>query len=650
MADASDTDAVQEASKILGSSNVVVESLSFEDRFSNLRLEMKYHQCKANSNDNRLERRWSLSRVDGLKELVPAIVKSTNLKALSWSFRTCEDPDVVEPLLQGLYTNHTIVTASFDVSTHDVVDKIVVMLCHNTSLKRFALGGEHNLPISGFGKALGMNHTLEILNFFWVNHRRSMELDLEELVQPLIMDENGNQANSTLTSLTFSGFSFVSSFAVSIAAMLRRNSSIKSLFLWSSLEIESDARELIQSLANNHSLETLDLSWCHGVKGTVFPTIMDVLLVNFTLKDIELHGTPLLEKGKDVAINKQLKKNAVSRKLHLMELELAKPTSARVIFCGNPYAAPNGCQGVALVEGVIRTECVKQLISFKQRQDQAILLEDLKQAILTIGSGYQHSWDELSEGGNVIMPVACEFAIKLLGRREIEDLVERGLKEGQIHEVHNAHWDEATMVTREWAGPSSSTRLDSYLELKAKKHIVKVNTPHDAWTKRNRWQEDLQEHDPSPQHHTEIALSELAHEVRHLSTVVQDTHKLLRDEVLSVTKLIRHMVPSPNLEYGKAVVAVGEGVLKDPPVVWATVTPEKLVREEASAIRTTETMASAEQWLVDFLKDKVISMKFGLQRVVYKDAQGRKTGEMGWICKKHFNEGMQVGELEGFAC
>jgi hypothetical protein len=354
----------------------------------------------------------------------------------------------------------------------------------------------------------------------------------------------------------------------------------------------------------------------------------------------------------------------------------------------------------------------------------------------------------LLEGGNVILPIACEFAIQLLGRREIEDLAERGLKEGRIHEVHNAHRDEATMVTRKWAGPSCSTRLDSYLELKAKKQIVRVNTPHDAWTKRNRWQEDLQEQDPSPQHHTEIALSELSHEVRHLSTVVQDTHKLLKDEVLNVTKLIRdlilnstqkqvprivlftthdtnlkqklitklvpgmealqlhllceykakehmvegqpgceviledqnwkkihefvveglkwvslaikagahitmglgHMVPSPNLEYGKAVVAVGEGVLKDPPIDWTTVAPENLVKEEASAIRTTKTMASAKQWLVDFLKNKIISTKFGLQRVVYKDAQGRKTGEMGWICKKHFNEGMRVGELVGFAC
>jgi hypothetical protein len=117
-----------------------------------------------------------------------------------------------------------------------------------------------------------------------------------------------------------------------------------------------------------------------------------------------------------------------------------------------------------------------------------------------------------------------------------------------------------------------------------------------------------------------------------------------------ITMGLGHTVPNLNLEYEKAIVAVGEGVFKDPPLDWAIVTPEKLVREEASAIRMAETMASAKQWLVDFLKDKVISMKFGLQRVVYKDAQGRKTGEMGWICKKHFNEGMRVGELEGFAC
>ncbi|CAK9272315.1 unnamed protein product [Sphagnum jensenii] len=1290
MAYASDTDVVQEVSKILASSDVVVESFkNFQREWKELCVEMRYHRCKADSNDDRLEEpevegdvphRWSLSRVDGLKELVPAIVKSTNLKALSFAWGL-DYPDIVDPLLQGLYTNNTIVTARFYVSFRnaaipDFMDKFAVMLCHNTSLKHFSLDiSESYLPLSRYVNASGVDRSLELLQ---LQARDLLQLSVretvEELVQPLIMDENGNQVNSTLTTLTFSGFFVMSSFSARIAGMLRRNSSIKHLTLERSLATESDARELIQSLADNHSLETLDLRRCWGVKGTVFHAIMDVLLINFTLKKIGLRWTPLSRNGKDVVINKQLQKNAAAKELHLMELEMAEPTSARVIFCGSPYAgkttlckavirsleqksginkniinpskdfmlkkidgvqrsiqgtaqltqrtrgiqvhglnniqgnrwsiwdiggqeefhgfhyfmfpdlsdtsnpslfllvcspyalrdegfpsktklkqpteirkeleywlrfiasksrstisfkpkvivvlthfdkddgfvaraqdtftslknqfvewvdviskpiavdafstqsastlasfiqanitdvlerlppiykvcpevqsalehwmtknpktpmmnwktfsdlcqksdllglvrvsieermveerrkavatsmhnsgdiiyfedldflvvnldwfchrvmghlikisdnrvklssaidsdgftsraylekvlndslksshdlgyhkmslyitphnlvelmlrlelcfesttgsnddhklfiptildidqgqkswkwsqhsssnssiyfgrrlqcddqkctfiprgffcqlqvllynkfsrldngtravytpkdgfidivfngvefvleynanvgthidvlvhsqsktldealdmfhehimkhiqercaAPNGCQGVTLVEGVIRTECVKQQISFKQRQDQAILLEDLKQAIFTHGSGYQHSWDELLEGGNLILPVACEFAIELMGKKEIEDLLERGLKEGRIHEVHNACWNEATMVTREWAGPSSSTRL----ELKAKKHIVKVNTPHDAWTKRNIWQEDLHEQDPSPQHHTEIALSELTHEVRNLSTFVQvthkqqqdmykqqqDTHKLLTD-VLSVTKLIRnlilnstqkqvprivlftthdtnlkqklitklvpgmkalqlhllceyktkehmvegqpgceviledqnwkkihefvveglkwvsvavkvgahiamgleHMVPTPNLEYGKAVVAVGEGVLKDPPIDWATVTPEKPVREEAFAIRTAKTMAFAEQWLVDFLKDKNISTKFGLQRVVYKDAQGRKTGEMGWICKKHFNEGMRVGELEGYAC
>jgi hypothetical protein len=100
-----------------------------------------------------------------------------------------------------------------------------------------------------------------------------------------------------------------------------------------------------------------------------------------------------------------------------------------------------------------------------------------------------------------------------------------------------------------------------------------------------------------------------------------------------------NMVPSPKMEYGKAVV-----VLKDPPIDLATVSHGKLVRDEASASRIAES-TSAEQWLVNFLKAKDILNKFGLQRVVYKD-----TGELGWICRKHFDQGMSVGELDGFPC
>jgi hypothetical protein len=417
-------------------------------------------------------------------------------------------------------------------------------------------------------------------------------------------------------------------------------------------------------------------------------------------------------------------------------------------------AAAHGCQGVALVEGVIRTECVKQRMSFREQRDQAVLLEELKQAVLSHGIGYQHPWDELREGKNVILDVACESAIDLMGTREREDVVGRGLQ--GIDEIGRAHQDQSTVISRgSLSSSSSSTILDSYLTRRPNNQHMTISTPSDLLRGTNRLQREIQELDRSPQHQDK-PVGELACEIQQLSTVVHDTHnllydtrnlmysthKLVKNDVLSVTRLIRdlilnssqwpvprivlftkqdasfkqklitqlvpgmkalqlhllceykgrehivegqagcqvilqdenwkkvhelvveglkwvslaaevgahiamglgNMVPNPKLEYGKAVVAFGEGVLKDPPINWAPVAPGKLVRDEAVAIRTAEGV-SAEQWLVNFLKDKDILNKFGLQRVVYKD-----TGELGWICQKHFDQGMRVGELDGFPC
>ncbi len=412
-------------------------------------------------------------------------------------------------------------------------------------------------------------------------------------------------------------------------------------------------------------------------------------------------------------------------------------------------AAADGCQGVALVEGVIRTECVKWRMSFRERQDQAVLLEELKQAVLSHGIGYQHPWDELREGENVILDVACESAMNLMGRREREDVVRRGLQ--GIVEVGSAHQDQSTVISRGWLPSSSSSSiLGSYLKPQSNNQHMTIYTPSDLLTGTNRLQGEIKELDRSAQHQDK-PVGELACEIQQLSTVVHDTHnlmydmhKLVKNDVLSVTRLIRdlilnssqrqvprivlfttqdasfkqklitklvpgmkalqlhllceykgqehivkgqagcqvilqdedwkkvhelvkeglkwvllavqvgahitmglgNVVPNLEMEYGKAVVAFGEGVLKEPPIDWATVIPGKLV---ASAIRTAESM-SAEQWLVDFLKDKVILTQFGLQRVVYKDTHGRQTGELGWICQKHFDQGMRVGELDGFPC
>jgi hypothetical protein len=214
------------------------------------------------------------------------------------------------------------------------------MLRHNIGLKSFALslpeGMDGRKSHSGFGDALKMNHTLQDLRLYF--RPSSGRLDLEELVQPLIMDENGHQANSTLTALYVEERSPMSSVGATFARMLQKNSSIKRLCLLDSLKSESDVQELIRSLKENHSLETLSLVDCDAVKGSVFPAIMDVLLVNFTLEAIDLYGTPLYREGKHLAIKEQLRRNDMLKVLHLKDLEMSKPTSARVIFCGSPYA------------------------------------------------------------------------------------------------------------------------------------------------------------------------------------------------------------------------------------------------------------------------------------------------------------------------
>jgi hypothetical protein len=372
MADAIITDVVQEVSRILTASDVVVDELKIDIRPNDpiredgtmdyISLEMTYHQCKADCREGRLEepqvdedvkRKWSLSGGDDLKELVSIVLQSTNVKdvtvlndhppythvalsdrgpdnhlvvlsdrpetddVLSYpdthvvlSDRRPDTHDVIEQFLQGLCTNHTIDhfnLISSKNTTIDVLDKSADMLCHNIGLKHFTLqllDIKGTTKHSGFGNALKMNHTLQSLAFnFW---NSSIKLDFEELVRPLIIDENGHQANSTLTALHVLGLFAMSSVGATFARMLQKNSSIKHLNLDWSLTSESDVQELIRSLVENHSLETLDLLGCHGVQGSVFPTIMDVLLVNFTLKDIKLYETPLHAKGKHLAIEEQL--------------------------------------------------------------------------------------------------------------------------------------------------------------------------------------------------------------------------------------------------------------------------------------------------------------------------------------------------------
>jgi hypothetical protein len=67
--------------------------------------------------------------------------------------------------------------------------------------------------------------------------------------------------------------------------------------------------------------------------------------------------------------------------------------------------------------------------------------------------------------------------------------------------------------------------------------------------------------------------------------------------------------------------------------------------EKKAALR--EEKHVAEQWLVDFLKEKNISKSFGLSRVHYHRIKyGNQGPFIRWICDKHKEKGLKKGILE----
>jgi len=257
---------------------------------------------------------------------------------------------LVQPLIadgNGQQKNSTLIKLALNVYARVNEESLTVtanvlakMLQNNSSLKELSFSSQQSrYSVDSFAEALETNHTLEHLEL------RGNLLNLQRLLQPLTVDASGQQSNATLLKLTLQitcveqdDMQFEKSIVDSLTKMLQSNSSLKHLDLrYNKIFTESNMCALIKSLENNYSLQVLDLTCCEGVSNSVFPAIMDMLVVNKTLKDICLDGTELKEEGKSEVVKQELEKNAVYMSL-LKELPMAKATSARVFLCGYPYA------------------------------------------------------------------------------------------------------------------------------------------------------------------------------------------------------------------------------------------------------------------------------------------------------------------------
>jgi hypothetical protein len=258
---------------------------------------------------------------------------------------------LVQPLIadgNGQQKNSTLITLKLEVLEEVDEESLTVaanvlakMLQNNSSLKELCLRAlDYRYSVDSFAEALETNHTLEHLKL------TGSFLNLQRLLQPLTVDANGQQSNATLLKLTLQCSTFVkqddmqfhTSIVDPLAKMLQSNSSLKELDLSATrCFTESGVSALIKSLEKNYSLQVLNLINCEGVTDSVFPVIMDMLVVNKTLKNICLQFTALHRMGKASVVWQELKKNAVYMSL-LKELPVAKATSARVFLCGYPYA------------------------------------------------------------------------------------------------------------------------------------------------------------------------------------------------------------------------------------------------------------------------------------------------------------------------
>lgn len=94
------------------------------------------------------------------------------------------------------------------------------------------------------------------------------------------------------------------------------------------------------------------------------------------------------------------------------------------------------CQGVVLIEKIMRPECIRNLTPPRYRKTQFLELQRLKEAILSVPADgmydYQHTWSSVSDAGKPILKVGFDFARDLLSEDDFREVLHR-----RYHDLYN---------------------------------------------------------------------------------------------------------------------------------------------------------------------------------------------------------------------
>jgi hypothetical protein len=337
----------------------------------------------------------------------------------------------------------------------------------------------------------------------------------------------------------------------------------------------------------------------------------------------------------------------------------------------------------------VRKECVERQLSFKSRSHQgfAILVEDLKKRILAHGSkwqSWQHNWREVNLE-KMSLPASFEIAIKMMRREERDDVCQRlsskfkshGLNQNlviteskfdhhprafaptssheAVHDIQKAVHDIREVVHDIQEAVHDSGKDVKILVKSSMQTLPRFYLFTTKGFKQSLVAKLLQGmivvqlhllcecrtglHKVEGKEGCEVIIEDKKWEEIH--AVILEGLKSVVPAInagLHMTMGLGNIIPNPAEVCSNVIRTNFIGSVQD----WVSFTQDQLqmgvsVKKEA-----------AEQWLVNFLSTKDILKDFGLERVLYLDNQGQRTGEMAWLCEEHLSQGEQEKRVVRF--
>lgn len=378
-----------------------------------------------------------------------------------------------------------------------------------------------------------------------------------------------------------------------------------------------------------------------------------------------------------------------------------KPTRE---FCASPT---EGCQGVVLIEGILRPLCVQELWVRRDREDQCLGVEELKQKVLATGKlNYEHHW---KKGMSGFPPAGVDKAKDMLGLENWEDVLNRRLNileklDGEVNVNSINNKDGQSLQRQGSLNPNPKHRVSRTVSLLPRPaemtgqliqdrvhnrveeitalqkrmfpeisrnlykvinfpfllqdnripHLVYLSTGGDS-VKGERLVTKLIPGSYSRKLHLMCEHRDGIHmidnQIGGIMRCDEKSVKSVRPHMLWGLKLISMLMRTGELAAGGFTSMVTESERMILMGLVSGSEPESEKFEEtmdfSGSFRfTPEEMMAAEDWLINYMKGKNVAALFNLFKVVYLADDGKPSKDVAWVCEKHMNYGVHRGTMQ----